>query len=152
MLTQQVGGTLLTSGAERVPDPVERVGLAGAVAGNLLPEPAAAVVDGDGGEFDDVDALRTARASASWSSMAFCSLENGFRLALLTPSAEDLSAGAEPLAVGLPGPARDQVQQRRPWPPVGIRGQVDHAGQVLDPRLPWTFGRSLTWCHMCSST
>ena len=43
------------AGAEQVPDPVERVGLAAAVAVDLLLEPAAALVDGGGGELDDVE-------------------------------------------------------------------------------------------------
>jgi len=48
-------GEAFLAGAEQVPDPVERVGLAAAVAVDLLLEPAAALVDGGGGEFDDVE-------------------------------------------------------------------------------------------------
>ena len=45
-------GEALLAGAEQVPDPVERVGLAAA---DLLLEAAPALVDGGGGEFDDVE-------------------------------------------------------------------------------------------------
>ena len=48
-------GEALLAGAEQVPDPVERVGLAVAVAVDLLLEPAAALVDGGGGELEDVE-------------------------------------------------------------------------------------------------
>jgi len=48
-------GEAFLAGAEQVPDPVERVGLAAPVAVDLLLEPAAALIDGGGSELDDME-------------------------------------------------------------------------------------------------
>jgi len=44
---------------------------------------------------------------------------------------ELLAALLEPVAVGLAGPARDQIQQPSPWLAIGGGGEVDHPGQLL---------------------
>ena len=120
-----VGEAFLT-GAEQVPDPVERVGLAAPVAVDLLLEPAAALVDGGGGEFDDVERVedrdRVGELVVDGVLVAVERVERGF----LHTVTELLSAGVEPVAVGLPGPARDQVQQPGPRPPVRIRAAHPH--------------------------
>jgi hypothetical protein len=52
---------------------------------------------------------------------------------LLDPVSEPRAACFQPVAVGLAGSARDQVEQSGPRGPVRGRGQVDHPGQVLRP-------------------
>jgi hypothetical protein len=47
----------------------------------------------------------------------------------LDPLPERLAASGEPVGVGLPGPARDQVEQPRLHASVLVAGQIDHAGQ-----------------------
>ena len=50
-------GEMFLTGPQDVADPVERVGLAAAVAVDLLLQSAAALVDGGGSEFDDVEGV-----------------------------------------------------------------------------------------------
>jgi len=144
-------GEALLAGAEQVPDPVERVGLAAAVAVDVLLEAAAALVDGGGGELDDVERVEDRdRVGELVVDGVLVAVERVQRRFLDTVT-EYLAAGVEPVAVGLAGPARDQVQQPGPRPSAsGVRSTMPV--RYFDPRPPCPVGRSLTWCQTCSST
>ena len=62
---------VLLTGAEDVPDAVERVVAAPAVTGRLLLDAAADVINDRSGELHDMEGVDTATVSSGWSSMAF---------------------------------------------------------------------------------
>jgi hypothetical protein len=106
------------------------------VAVDLLLEPAAALVDGGGGEFDDVERVEDRAGVGELVVDGVLVAVERVQRRLFHTATELLSAGGEPVAVGLPGLACDQVQQPRPRPPVRLWGQVDHSGQALRPAHP----------------
>ena len=124
-------GEVLDAGAQDVADPVERVGLAAAVAVDVLLDPAPDFVDGGRAEFDDVERVedrdRVLELVVDGVLVAVERVQGGD----LDGAAERVAAGVEPGLVGLPGPARDQVQQPRVEVSVLVTGQVDHPSELF---------------------
>lgn len=64
-------------------------------------------------------------------------------MAILTLAQKAWPRAVSCVGVGLGGPARDQVEQARVHPPLGVAGQVHHPGQLLRsaPALVCGLGR-----------
>ena len=128
-------GEVLPASAQDVPDPIERVVTAAAVAVDLLLDPTPDVVDDLGGELDDVEGVQD-RAGV------FKLVIDGVLVPVeriqrrhLDPGPERLATLLQPRLVGLPGPAGDQVEQAglddQFASVVGMERQIDHPGQLF---------------------
>ena len=128
-------GEALPASAQDVPDPIERVVTAAAVAVDLLLDPTPDVVDDLGGELDDVEGVQD-RAGV------FELVIDGVFVPVERVQRGDLDSGSErftavlqPRLVGLPGTAGDQVEQPglddQFASVVGVERQVDHPGQLF---------------------
>ena len=95
-------------------------------------DPAADLVDGLGAELDDMERVEHG-------GRVFELVVDGVLVAVERVQGRDLDTVletfatlVEPVTVGLPRPAGDQVEQPRSWfAGLGIRSQIDHPGQLL---------------------
>src|SRR5699024_3461410 len=129
-------GETFTSCAEDVADPEQRVALAAAAAKGLLPDPAANVIDRGTAELDDMEGVQHAGGVLELViDRVLVSLER-VQCRDPDPLTKRLAPPLQPVAVGLPGSARDQVQQPRR----GVRSasQVHHPGELLRTALART--------------
>jgi len=128
-------GEVLPASAQDVPDPIERIVTAAAVAVDLLLDPTPDVVDDLGGELDDVEGIQD-RAGV------FELVIDGVLVPVERVQRGDLDSGSERLAtllqprlVGLTRAAGDQVEQPglddQFASVVGVERQVYHPGQLL---------------------
>jgi len=126
-------GEVLDAGAQDVADPVERVGLAAAVAVDVLLDPAADLVECGCAEFDDVEGVQhrdgVGELVVDGVLVAMERVQGGD----LNPLAERVAAVSKPRLVGLTRAARDQVQQPDPEVSVLVTGEIDHAGELFRP-------------------
>ena len=122
---------VLLTGAEDVPDAVERVVAAPAVTGRLLLDAAADVINDRSGELHDMERVEHGDGVLEL-------VVDGVLVAVERVEGGDLDAGAEGLTpldepgpVGLSGAAGHQVQQAGVDLSVLVTSEVDHAGELL---------------------
>jgi hypothetical protein len=123
--------SFLRAGAQDVADPVERVVAVTAVAQGVLLDAAADLVDDVGAELDHMEGVqhrgRVLKLVIDGVLVAVKRVQGRD----LDPAREALAASLEPVAVGPPRAAGDQVEQTSPDASVLVTGQVDHAGELL---------------------
>ncbi len=128
-------GEVLGAGAEDGLDPVERVALPTAMPKGVLLNAATDLVDGGGAELDDVERVQHGRGVFELVvDRGLVAGERVQRCDLHVPS-ERFAAFGEPGRVGLPGAARNEVEQPGPRLSGAVAAQIDHPGQFLRTEL-----------------
>lgn len=129
------GGEAFLPGPEDVTDAVERVARTASVAEGLLLDPTARVIDGAGGELDDVERIQHAGGVLELViDRVLVALER-VECGDLDLLAEPFAAFVEPVPVGVAGSAGDEVEQ--PGGGVGSVSQVHHPGGLLRTAPSW---------------
>ena len=129
-------GEPFDTGAEDVADLEERVVLPAAVAELLLLDPAAGLLHRGDAELDDVECIEHRSGVFELVPDRVEVAAERIQRRHADPAGERFAAGGQPVGVGLPGPARHQVQQPC------LRSTVA-PGQVHDPgEFLWPFPRA----------
>jgi hypothetical protein len=138
-------GQSLGVGVQEVADAVERVALAAAVAVDLLLDAAAALVQRLGCESDDVKGVEHRDGVVELVIDRVLVAVKGVEGGNLDRGPERVTTLLQPVGVDAARPSGDQVQQSRSDVSVLVRGQVDHAGELLGsaPTLVNGLGRDV---------
>lgn len=125
------GGEVFGTGAQYVPDPVQRVSGTTPVTVDVLVDPTPDFVDHAGGQLDDAEGVQDGDG-------VFELVIDGVLVAVERVEGGDLHAFAErvaalsqPALVHRAGAAGDQIKQPDPDTSVRVAGQIDHPGEFL---------------------
>ena len=138
-------GKVFGSDLQGAADPVERVSLPSAVSEGVLLDPAPDLGDHGRSEFDDVESVQDGDGFGEFITDRVGVAAERIQRGGLDPGGELGSACLEPVRVGLPGPARNEVQQSCMHHAVLVAGWSTMPVTIPVPGGP-------VWDQTCSST